>query len=72
MIFYESSLGYSNAYSFGKMYKTYHFVCFFNLLANVQILPRHFLPVFVMVGVYDQLTPLARAIELFSFGGTKI
>ena len=30
------------------MYKTYHFVCFFNLLANVQILPRHFLPVFVM------------------------
>jgi hypothetical protein len=30
------------------MHKTYHFVCFFNVLANVHILPRHFLPVFVM------------------------
>ncbi len=40
--FYESSLGYSNAYSFGKTYKTYHFVCFFNLLANVQILASAF------------------------------
>jgi hypothetical protein len=40
--FQESSLGYSNTYSFGKMYKTYHFVCFFNFLANVQISPRQF------------------------------
>jgi hypothetical protein len=39
---------------------------FFNLVPNVQILPRHFLPVFV---VYDHLTPSARAIALFSFGG---
>ena len=46
--FCESSLGYGYAYSFGKMHKTYHFVCFFNVLANVHILPRHFLPVFVM------------------------
>ena len=44
--FQESSLGYSNTYSYGKMYKTYHFVCFFNFLANVQISPRQFLPVF--------------------------
>ena len=45
IFFHESSVGYSNNYQFGKMYKTYHFVCFFNLLANVKILPRHFLSV---------------------------
>jgi len=46
IFFHESSVGYSNNYQFGKMYKTYHFVCFFNLLANVKIFPRHFLSVF--------------------------
>jgi hypothetical protein len=41
-----SQIGYWDNYSFIKMFKNYHFVCLFNILADVQILPRHFLSVF--------------------------